>query len=152
MTIEFNESVFPDSSPDVWLVLLTIDSEGLSSPIRVVNNSENIDSAGETFISYPFDITLPNSNDDSPSSSQLRIDNVDRSLVAAIRTITKANVKIQIIRAADPDVIEKEWPKFKLVNIKIDQLVISGDLILNNMVNEPFPSDLMTPVYLPGLL
>lgn len=145
-------SAFAQETTDVWLVLLTINHSTLSEPIRVVNNTENITSNSELFVGFPFEITLPDNREGAAPSAQLAIDNVSREIGLAIRTMTSAaSVTIQVVRAAAPDTIEIEWPYFTLRNVKMNANSVSGDLVFEDFVSEPYPAGRFVPSYFPGL-
>ncbi len=148
----FIEDTFREEAEEVFLILLTINESSLSSPIRVVNNNENITSNGNIFIGYPFDIQLPDSFQDAPPRAKLTIDNVSREIGTAIRLISGApTVQIDIIMASAPDVIEKRLTPFTLRNVKWDSARVTGDLVLEYMETEPFPAGQFSPAYFPGL-
>lgn len=151
-TDAFRRSAFDPNTAEVWLVLLTISHEQLAEPIRVVNNTVEIVSRGETFIGYPFEITLPDSQEESAPRARLAIDNVSREISQSIRTITSApSVLIEIIRAADPDTVEVAWPNFALRNVHWDAMRVSGDLTIEDFTAEPYPAGIFSPASFPGL-
>lgn len=146
------QSAFAPETDEVYLVLLTIDEASLSSPIRVVNNNEDITSNGNLFTAFPFKAELPNSKEGSATTAKLIIDNTSREIAEAIRTITStATVLIQVIRAADPDTIEKTFAPFDLRNVKWNASEVSGDLFTENLDSEPFPAGEFTPAGFPAI-
>lgn len=152
MSDELTRSAFVLSTDDVWLVLLTIDHADLAAPIRVVNNTEEITSRGDSFTAYPFDIVLPDARDDAAPRAKIEIDNVSREIGQAIRTISSApSVLIEIIRAAAPDTVELSWSQFTMRNIKWSAGKVSGDLMLEDFTVEPFPAGIFSPASFPGL-
>ena len=152
MTTDLTTSAFAQETDEVWLVLVTIDHADLSQPIRVVNNTEDVTSGGDTYVAFPFDITLPDAREDAPPRARLVIDNVSREIAEAIRTISSApSVTLEVIRAADPDTIEISWPFFKLRNVKWDVGKVSGDLTLEDFTSEPYPAGIFSPASFPGL-
>lgn len=148
----FKTEALKSETGEVFLVLLTIDHDDLSTPIRVVNNTVDITSGGDLYVAFPFDIQLPDNLEDSPARARLKIDNVSREIAQAIRTITTAaTVVIEVIRAADPDTIEVTFAPFSLVNVTWNMFSVSGDLEIENMATEPFPAQTFTPGFFPGL-
>ena len=102
---------------EVFLVLLEISHSSLASPIRAVNNWEDITSNEDLYTATAFNFTPPSQEDGVIGSSQLVIDNVDRSIVMAIRAINSpADITASIILADTPDVIEAGPWEFKLRN------------------------------------
>lgn len=138
---------------DDFLLLLTIDHDDISEPIRVVHNTEDVVSNGETYVAFPFTLTLPTDRDDSPPRAQLVIDNVSREIGETIRTIsTPPTVMIQVVQLADPDQVEMEIPSMVLRNVQFDAMTVTGDLELEDLSREPFPARYFTPAEFPGLL
>lgn len=148
----FKREVYDPETAQAFLVLLTIDHADISPPIRVVNDTKDITSRGDSFIAFPFDIDLPDSTRDSLPRARLSIDNVGQEIAEAIRTITSpATVLIEVIRASDPDTVEIAFPVFKLRDVKWDILQVSGDLVVEDLTTEPFPVGHFTPAEFPGL-
>jgi len=151
ITNALKEAAYLQETDDVFLVLLTITHDDIT-PIRVVNNNENITSDSNLFVAYPFEITLPDSTGDGTPSAQLVIDNVSREIAESIRSISTApKVTISVIRAADPDTIEITFAPFTLRNVKWDMMKVSGDLSMEDIALEPFPIGQFSPAQFQGL-
>ena len=134
------ESLTSHNSSDVWLLLLTIETDAFGT-VRFVNNSEDIESRGHPFTAYPFQITLPESSLYRDSKATLEIDNVDRRLVTMVRTMTKpARVTIEVIRASDPDDVEIEVKHLFIFNSSWTAQAIVFELGFDDIWNSPFPS------------
>lgn len=148
----FKQAAFAQDTGDVILVLLTISHPSISPSIRVVNNTQQITSRGETYEPFPFEVTLPDQREDAPPSARLSIDNISREIGQAIRSITSpAFLTIEVIRAADPDVVEKRWPNFTLRDVKWDWGKVSGDLRIDDFTTEPYPAGIFSPASFLGL-
>lgn len=138
---------------DLPLVLLTIDHADLASPIRVVNNTEDITSNGDTFTAFPFELPMPESPEDAPPRTTLRIDNVSREIGQAIRSIsTPADITIQVVRQADPDTYEVTLSGYRLTNVRYNALTVEGDVIREDLTKEPYPFLSYSPAEFPGLV
>lgn len=136
----------------MFLLLLTITHASLAAPIRVVNNTVNITSLGETFAAFPFQIQLPNEQEDSPPRMRLVIDNVDRTIIASLRPLTSPPaIQLDVCLASQPDTLEASFPGFQLQSVDYDQFAVEGDLALDDIVTEPFPEGSYTPQYFAGL-
>jgi hypothetical protein len=136
---------------EVWLVLLTISHPDLPTPIRVVNNNEDITSRGNVYQAFPFEIVLPGEDPDSPPRAAIRIDNVDRSVIALIRSISSApSVTIEVILASQPNTVEIAYSSLALRNVRYDPSTIEGELFFEPLFNEPITAT-MTPSRFPGL-
>ena len=138
---------------DLPLVLLKIDHDDIDPPIRVVNNRVSITSNGQTFVPFPFQLILPDSREDSPGRSRLRIDNVSREIGQAIRLIaTPASVTIEVVRQDDPDIIEFTLPAMRLINVQYNFLTVEGELEYEDLTREPYPAPTFSPAEYPGLV
>lgn len=149
---KFKAAIFARETDEVFILLVTIDHADLSEPIRVSSDGADTLSRGETFVSFPFEITLPNDTEDAPPEATLKIDNIDRSIVQAIRSISSPpNVLIEIVLASEPNAVESVWNDFKLQNVDYDVLVVSGNLTQEDFSAEPYPAMTMDPANFPGI-
>lgn len=144
-------SIHAQETGEVWLVLLTISHSTLATPIRVVNNNEDITSRGNLYQAFPFEIVLPGQDPDSLPKAMLRFDNVDRTAITTIRSVEgPPNVTIEVILASQPDTVEISFPNLTLRNVKYDASIIEGELLFENLFSEPITYS-MTPSRFPGL-
>lgn len=145
------ESLMGEDTDEVWLALVTIDHEDLEEPIRVVNNVVDIESNGETFIGCPFDLELLSETPDGPGVATLSIDNVDKQIIEAVRSIQgPPSVTTQVILASDPDTIELEVGDLTMRNVTADVAKVQGTLELEDLTVEPC-SETITPHRFPGM-
>jgi len=159
----FKEAAYAQQTDEVFVTLVTLDSDELEEPIRICDDPfapliglgediYGIESNGETFIFMPFEIWLPRDDKTGTVSAKLSIQNIDRRIVETARSVTQpVNVKMQCVLASDPDTIEIEFDNFQLSNVKYDVMSVEGDLTLNYWGLEPFPSWNFTPSNFPGL-
>jgi hypothetical protein len=145
--------LFAQETDEAFLLLLTLSHEDLPAPIRVSSDAVNTTSRGQLYVAYPFDLTLPDDADDHAPRARLTIDNVSREIVLAVRSIgSPLAVKIEIVRAAAPDVVEIAYSGDLLLrNVSYDDLVVAGDLAMDDDETEPFPAIRFTPATVPGL-
>lgn len=145
-------ALFAQETDQVFLLLLTIAHPSLTASIRCVDNTEDIVSRGETYIAFPFEITLPDERDETPPRMRLRIDNVDRSIVQAVRTIqSPPTITLEVVLAASPSTIEARFDGFQLRQTTYDALTVEGDLEAEAVLSEPFPAGSFIPSDFPGL-
>lgn len=146
------QSVFAQETDDAFLILLTINHAGLETPIRVTNNTVDVFSRGETFIAFPFEICLPDDEDEKTPRARLVMDNVERTVVQTIRGLASPpSVLIEIIRAADPESVEARFEDFKFTDISYDSKKIEGNLGIEDFTTEPFPAGSFCPSLFPGI-
>lgn len=145
------ESMQATSTDEVWLLLLTIYHSSLSVPIYLVNNNENIVSRGITFIGLPFDVDLPNEDQDAPGAARLTVDNVDRTILDAIRAMdVPPTISIEVVLASQADTVELGMYDLVLRNVSYDATKITGSLQWEDILVEPMALQ-MTPARFPGM-
>lgn len=97
------------SDPQGLLWLLTITGGGITIPVRIVNDTRDLVSGGETFIGLPFEVVPPKEATKEVPRAQLRIDNVGRELTAELEALepgAELLATLQCVYRATPDVIE----------------------------------------------
>lgn len=152
LSLAARQAVNAQETDEVFLLLLTLDHEDIAEPIRVVNNTEDVVSRGDTYIAYPFEITLPDEDPESVARVTLRIDNVDREIVRSLRGISSPLlVGLEVVMAASPDVVEAGPFNMTLVSAEYDALTVTGELAFEDVLNEPFPGHAYVPSEYPGL-
>jgi hypothetical protein len=141
------------SESDLPLILLTIAHADLAQSIRVVCNKVDVTSNGDVYTGFPFEIVLPDSSEDSPPRSKLRINNVSREIGQAIRSIsTPPSVTIQVVRQDSLDVVEAEFVGMSLTNVTYDAMIVEADLMFEDLTREPFPSMKFSPSFFRSII
>lgn len=123
-----------------WLVLVTLEHPGLAAPLRLTSDAVETVSQGFIFSPMSFAITLPDDVEARAPRAQLRIDNTSQEIIAALRgLIDPLAVTLQIVRAGDPDVIERQWAGLEWRATRYDLAFVSGGLGVEDMAAEEFP-------------
>ena len=150
---EFMQSMFARETDIVTVALLTIDHASLAEPIRVSSDAVDTTSRGNLFIAYPFELTLPDDEEDSQARASITIDNVGRGVIAALRSATGAppTLLIEIVKSTDWDEVEASISGFVLSNVRYDIFTIQGDLMFDNRLNESCPTGRFTPGFFPNV-
>ena len=152
VSLTFKQAVNAPETSEAFLILITIDHPDLSSPIRVTSDAKDTTSRSNLFVAFPFELTLPSDSENGPPRASLRIDNVDRQIVQAIRTISSApSVLMEIVLGSDPDTVEAAFPGFQLNRANYDVLVVSGELTMEQFLTEPYPAAGFFPANFQGL-
>lgn len=145
-------ALFAQQSSDAFVILLTFTHGDLATPLRVCSNDQDVISRGDLFVAYPFDLTLPDDNEVRTPRARLTIDNVDRQIVATLRALASSPVlTLEVVRAAEPDVVEAFFYDFRLRNVRYDSQVVEADLTIEDFTAEPFPAGSFTPSQFPGI-
>ncbi|MBA4797014.1 MAG: DUF1833 family protein [Rhizobiales bacterium] len=158
----FLAGLYAQESEEVVVCLLTVTHPDLEEPIRLSSDPTTrvsddpliyaTTSRSEEYLYLPFEFTLPDDKGDSPPRVQLSLDNVERSLVAVLRSFaTPAGITVELVLASDPDNVEIELPALQLSDTTIDEGRISATLVADPLINEPHPAGQFTPGSFPGL-
>lgn len=141
------------SSPESPLILLEISHPDLTQPVRVVNDTVDINSNGNLFIGCPFRVTLPDDIEQSLPKAKLAIDNVGRDLMYWIEKScggVGSKVRfIQIMRSR-PNLIEWEIT-MALTNVQATMQEISAELGFTNLFSRPAVRFQYRPELAPGI-
>lgn len=152
LTLAARQSLTAEETDEVWLILLTIAAEGLTEPIRVVNDRADLFSRGQRFVAFPFEIDLPGDDGETVARVTLRIDNVDRRIVEAMRTATGVPaLTIEVVRRAAPDVIEAGPFDLSIAEARADALTVEAECVFEDVLSLAFPAGQYTPADYPGL-
>jgi len=155
------QALFAQATEEVFIVLVTIDHETFTSPIRVSSDPfellpdagvRGVVSRGNEYLFMPFSINLPIQDDTGIARASLSVDNISREIVAAVRNARSAlSITIEIVLASNVDDVEISIPDFRLESISYDAFTVSGDLSIEYFDLEPFPARRFTPSDFPGL-
>jgi hypothetical protein len=137
---------------DPFLVLLTIEVDSPGEWVRVVNNTENIVSRGDTFIGCPFQIALPDVNDYMTADATLTIDNVDPRIWQGVRMLTAAPIiTMEVILASAPDDVMLQTTGLRLREASVTNQSITGKLVPDTIWQGGFPAHDFDPAQNPGM-
>ena len=137
---------------EVMLELLVIDHADMTSPLRLVNNTESIESNGDTYEPWPFKAALPTDDPDQEPRASIQISNVDLSVSIALDQLaSRPTVTLGVVTLTDPDTYEYGPMTFDVSDERGDAQTITLDLVLQNLDQEPFPAMSFTPKLFPAL-
>lgn len=147
----FLAQIFGQNSDDPFLALLTLSHQSFST-IRLVNNTTQIVSNGNTFLPFPFKFTLPVDDGESLRELKLTIDNVGLELINELRSVVDPiDIKIELVLASNPDFIEIDYQDIKLRKIQVNKQTINGTLTLDDFLNTGLTGETYAPSNFPGL-
>jgi hypothetical protein len=133
---------------EVFLVCLTLNHSSFSAPYLLVNDMQQLVRTAGTFQPFAFEVTLPNEQEDQVPQVQVTIDNVDRSILQAVRTIgaERPAMTMEVVLASSPNTIEAGPFNFSILNINYDVGQIQGTIgFEDDFLNTAFPADTYTP-------
>lgn len=152
VTQTFKAAAYQQQTDEVPLVIITIDHDDLSTPLRFVNDGQDVVSGGETYLKAAFKISFPKRSPDDIPRATIEIGNVDRQIALAIRSITsRPSVTVSRILASDPSTIQEGPYEFMLSGVSYDAFVVSAALSFDDIFDEPYPGDTFSPSVAPGL-
>lgn len=94
------------------LALLKIDHAALSAPVRIVNDTRELVTLGDTYMALPFRLTLPNDMAKELPRARLQIDNVGRELTAELERLPPGaalQATLLLVHRATPGVVDYEF-------------------------------------------
>lgn len=164
ITPQIRDDLESHTSPNALLAFITINHRNLAQPIRVVSDPIDFVVGGERYIGCPFEFKLLTDEDEAPRS-QIRIQNVDRMIGEAIRSVKeRAQVRLEIRTTADFNlsvVPRTEIPGgssviygfryFELIDVTVTSLDVTGTVMLRDYTQEPWPGRRATQSRTPGL-
>lgn len=143
--------IFGQTSSDPYLMLVTL-THASFSPVRLVNNTENIISRGDTYVAFPMNIRLPGDDGESLREVTIDFDNVSRELIDELRSVTTAiDVKIETVLASDPDQVQTSLEDLKMRGVTYDLSKVSAKLFMDNFLNTALSSEKYDPQRYPGI-
>ncbi|MES2753777.1 MAG: DUF1833 family protein [Pseudomonadota bacterium] len=150
-------------TPEALLAFLTITHENLPAPIRVVSDVMDYVIGGATWIGLPFDYQILTDDEGAPQS-QIRMQNVDRRIGQALRSVnSRAQMSLTIRSSADFNLSVDprteavanpplyQFLQFDLVDVTVNAVEITGRVMLRDYAQEPWPGLRATQSRVPGL-
>ena len=135
------------------LILLEINHSALSSPVRVINDTDTLTSNGELYIACPFSCELPDDFESQIPRASLQVDNVGRDLMYWIETTgggEGSTATFRQVMRSRPDLIE--WSiTMNLYNIDANMQTVSADLGFENLFGRPAVQMCFRPTTSPGV-
>ncbi|MDP1673983.1 MAG: DUF1833 family protein [Burkholderiales bacterium] len=133
--------------------LLEITHPQLAQPVRVVRDTEDIVSNGETFVALNFDIQLPDDLQGKLPRAPIRIDNVGRELTQWIdesKGGRGAQVRVMQVMRDDPDTLEYDVT-MDLLSVRQNGAHVTGELGYEDTLNLPALAMTYRPDNTPGI-
>lgn len=128
--------VSPEETPKV---LLQINHEALETPVRVINDTDDMTSNGDLYVACPFKCVMPDDFENQLPKAKLSVDNVGRDLMYWVETSgggEGATVRFQQIMRSRPDSVEWEID-LNLYNVTANQMEVGADLGYDNLFSRP---------------
>ena len=135
------------------LTLLEITHSALTTPIRVVNDTQDITVNGNVYSAMAFRATLPDDLSQGQPRAGLAIDNIGRELTDWIESTgggKDAQVRLMQVLRSDPNTLEIDITLW-LDNVGMNQTEVNGELSFDDILNRPAVTVNYRPEIAPGL-
>lgn len=120
-------------------------------PIRLANYTSDIVSNGDTFVGYPFELSLPEDNEQVPKG-QITIQNVDRRIGIFLMALsTPPRVRLIVVSTQYPDTRLVDYKRLWLRRIRGNTINITADIDTWDYSTEPWPTNRADQLNAPGL-
>lgn len=136
------------------LVLAEINHSGLTSPVRIVNDTEDVVHLTNTYTALSFGITLPSQEEGGSLKASIEIDNIGRELMQWLEVsdgAKGATVTLSIILRENPDVAEIGPFTLDMTNVKVSPYTVRANLGYDDLLNRPLCQVQYRPANKPGL-
>lgn len=146
------------TTSQVFLVLLEITHSTLGTPVRLVNNTEDITYDGNSFTAFPFSVTLPPDAEETQYQSQITLSNASRLLVSTARLLSasreRAKVKIMVVSDISSGVANEllmTISNLEVANVSYDVDQLTINCRIESLLNEGWPGYSFLPSTFPGI-
>lgn len=146
------KTINSQASDEHPLVLLTITHSGLSTPVRVVNDNQDLVSNSETFTALGFAITLADQPQTGVPQASLQMDNVGKILIEWLESSQGgrgASCQLDIVFRSRPDDIEFTQT-FALTDISANPDQVTATLSVDSLLDVPGVRVKFTPAKAPS--
>lgn len=131
----FKVNVNKLSQEEKIFIILTIEHPFLSTPVRLVNDSQDFEFLGENYLAMPFSIERQSDIKSELPQISLVIQNVGRSLIKWIDATgggSKAKMKVGLARRSS-NVLEEEIT-LGIQSVSINSETVSFSLVIQNNI------------------
>lgn len=167
MSPEAIRSLFSPDSDSTLISLLTITYSNTESSVRLADNFTGrltslttddeviygVTSRSQEYIFLPFELSLPQEQEDQVPSCTLTIYDVTHYLTEIIREQFEIvpRIKLELVLSKTPNTVEVSFDGLYVTNITYNQDSVTMNIEMVDYSKEPFPQHRFVPQYFPGL-
>ncbi len=152
LSIAAKSSINDHSTDEIWLVLLKLEHDDWSSPIRLVRNTEAVTSNGDEYVPFPFEANLPDEEAEQVSVINWSALNASNELMDELRSVTgPIDGEIFWVLASDPDDVQIGPMTLQIRVFEYDAQVIKGTMVVEPIMDAVFGYKAMDNTNAPGL-
>jgi hypothetical protein len=146
-------AMFAERTDDGLLMLLTIEHPSEPAPIRLVADGQAVTSRGDLYEPFPFDITLPDDEEDQSAVAKFVGDNVSRRIIGWLRTLSTAPTGlIEVVKISAPDVVELAVARLQFLEPTTpDSMTITCDMQIVDTTQQRYLKHRYVPSSYPAL-
>ena len=146
------EQLLNDDLP-ASLTLLEFHHPDLSSPLRLVNDTQDLVSNGNTYLRLRFSARRPSQQEGQQPSAVIDLARIDTVVDIIDRTNGAENATVRLLEVsrAEPDEVKFEFGGLQVIAISATHERISITLGLPNTLNRPAVMQRFEPTTAPGL-
>jgi hypothetical protein len=146
------DAVLARETEKVFVPLMLIEHPSIT-PIRICADTAPVVRSDGTYTPFPFEFVLPADDDNDLPRAAVKIDAVDREIVAKIATLTgKPKITFMLVVADTPEVVEYGPVEFQMGQASWDMLVVSSTLAYQEDIwMQSVPGQTYSPSNSPGL-
>ena len=150
LTAELKSQIFKQESEDPFLNLVTLTAG--SNVFRLVDNTEDVISRGETYLAFPMKVRMPTDDGESIRDMSFDFDNSSLLLIRALRSVTDPmSCKLEMVLASNPDIVQSSIEELQVRSIVYNKNKISAKVVLDNFLAVALTSEKYTPSTYPGI-
>lgn len=145
-------AIYAHNTAEVFLFLLDISHADLSPTLRLVNNTVNVTSGGNTYTAFPFQIALPDDSEEGAPIVQVVFGDVDQTIIPKLRVLkTAPDVTLKVVLNSDLNTSIIPSMTFKLREFSYDAESVTAGLAFDYILDEIVPGYSFTPNTHPAL-
>jgi hypothetical protein len=146
------QAALAPNTGEVFLFLFEFNHPSFATPIRLVNNLEDIVSRGQEYMAFPLEMALPPDDGETLPAIEIKAQNASLELIDEIRSIVgPMDVRLELILASSPDYIEASIENMRVAAITFDKDEITMTLTVDDLLNTAFPKHRYLPSNFAGL-
>ncbi len=135
------------------LYLLEISGGHITTPVRLVADTRDCVSNGNTYLGIPFTVGMPKQADKEVPRAQIRVDNVGRELTADLEALppgAELLATIKVVHRKTPDVVDYQFTA-PMSGVSVDPLSINATIGVTDLWRRPAVDLRYDPQTAPGL-
>ncbi|MBE1208103.1 DUF1833 family protein [Aminobacter carboxidus] len=162
VSMTMRQAMNAQETGEIMVGLLTITHPSFPTPLLLSSDpterlsdeplTYGTSSRGDTYTFCPMVVSLPDDLGERAPTARLMIENVSRQIVEKIRGIANPGLgKLELVLASSPDDVEIGYPDFEIVRAQYNANVITLELSIDALTDEPYPAETFNPSGFPGL-